>query len=412
MISRAPGRRDLWFALGTAVALWNAPSESSARPAERSGGTVASSAGGAGVGNAGAGDARSNDGSSDAASPGGRQPKRAVLRLVAPEECAGPEELEARVQRRSREIRFVPAPADHEAAIRIERARAKLHATLTLRLPGEPTRRRSIVADGCDEAFDALALMIVIAFDPEAALTGWESADEAADPFASPDTPAASRESSREAFEPSRGSEGPPMSPRSSGDEEPVEDAGASAESPEARAPKASRWFASAGGGLFVQGALAPEMLWGPEIALGVHWQRPSLWAPTLRLSGARAVRDDLREVGGVASFQLTALTLDLCPALLQHGTFALRPCGFVQGGRVVARGTETFEPREAQRPWWVAGVSAVLSWEPTAFVALLAVARLGRPGVRDTFEFEPLVFHSVPPWAPSASVGLEVRFP
>ena len=43
---------------------------------------------------------------------------------------------------------------------------------------------------------------------------------------------------------------------------------------------------------------------------------------------------------------------------------------------------------------------------------ALTAAARAGAIGVRDTFEFEPHVFHRVPAWAPSAGIAAEVRFP
>ena len=291
--------------------------------------------------------------------------RQVSLDLSAPGDCATAAELEARVQRRSTELSIVPAPAPHAVTVRIApTAEGRLRATLLVEQPGEPAYRRAILADGCDEALEAIAFMIAVALD----LT------EVAPPAPEPDPP-------------------PP-------DEAPPETTPSSALVP------------FVGAGVQALGAATPRLLVGPELSGGVEWLRASPWSPTARLTVGWATRGDLQAEGGVAEFVLLAGTLELCPLQARSGAFSLRPCAFGTLGRLRATGSRTLEPQSASRPWWVLGGSVLLTWEPLSRLRLTAAARAGAIGVRDTFEFEPHVFHRVPAWAPSAGIAAEVRFP
>lgn len=299
--------------------------------------------------------------------------KRATLFFDAPEPCEGRATFERRVRQRSEQIEFVEPPADHEVQVAVQWGRRSiatspsLRATLRVHRPGESPLDRTISAATCEEALDALALMVAIALDPE----GFAAASPSEEPNRA--------------------------SPR--------------VESTQA-APPGDRWQGSLGAGVQAQGAAAPEWLLGPELAAGLHWLRESVWSPSLRVGLSRVQGDEMRAEGGSASFELGALSVDACPTRVAISAISLRPCLFGTYGRLRARGADTLDPRSVDRPWWVAGGSAWLAWEPTPFAALTATLRLGRPGVRDTFQFEPFPFHRVPAWSASGSLGLEVRFP
>lgn len=305
--------------------------------------------------------------------------KRTSLLFEAPPACGGKAAFEERVLERSRHIEFVEAAPEHEVRLELEwggssrdlhpRDSRPLVAHLRVQRPLQSPLDRRISARSCEEALEALALMVAIALDPEG-IVGTE-------PVAS---------------------------------ERPT--VGAEPEAPASTDTGGSHWRVFLGAGVQVQGAAAPEGLVGPELSAGLDWLRDSMWSPSMRVGVSRTSREDLQAAGGIASFELAALTLEACPLRATLAAVSLGPCLFGNYGRLLARGADTVAARSVERPWWVVGASAWLAWAPTPFAALTATARLGRPGVRDTFQFEPLPFHRVPAWAASGSLGLEVRFP
>ena len=103
---------------------------------------------------------------------GADQPEvRARLDLVAPADCATRSELERRVASRSDRIRFVGAgepvraltgeikPIDDQA----------FQATLTVVEPDGRRSVRRVLTHSCEEALDALALVVAVTLDPSSA---------------------------------------------------------------------------------------------------------------------------------------------------------------------------------------------------------------------------------------------------
>ncbi len=269
----------------------------------------------------------------------------------------------------------MPAPAPHAVSARIApTAERRLRATLLVERPGEPAYRREILADGCDEALEAVAFMIAVALDLTEAPTEPEPEPETR---SKPELPAA-----------------------------PVTD-----ERPEEALPTTAL-VPFLGAGVQAVGAAGPQLLVGPELSGGVEWLRGSVWSPTARVTFGWATRDGLQAEGGTAGFALLSGTLELCPLQVRSGALSLHPCAFGNVGRLRAAGSQTLDPQTASRPWWVLGGALRLTWEPLSRLRLTAAARVGASGVRDTFEFEPHVFHRVPAWAPSATLAGEVRFP
>jgi len=298
---------------------------------------------------------------------------RTSVSLQAPPKCATTEELKQGIRRRTSHLELVDDPAASKrvfADLRYVGGRHAVAATLVIERPGEATLERSIQADSCEEAVDALAFMAAVALDPES--VAWDA--EATEPQ---DPPA----------------QEPPEVPA-----EPVS--------------VPSGWTPFVGGGLHVAWSVAPAPLFGPELLGGFEKDTGSFVAPLVRLGASHVVRGDLEQRGGTAHFRLTTASLDLCPLAVAVSPLTLRPCGFVAAGMLRAEGTDTLDPRRIWRPWGVVGGSVIALWKPVAPVGLSLTARFGRPLVRDTFEFEPNAFHEVPGWAANASGALEVELP
>ncbi|HKO50645.1 MAG TPA: hypothetical protein VJV79_23155 [Polyangiaceae bacterium] len=157
---------------------------------------------------------------------------------------------------------------------------------------------------------------------------------------------------------------------------------------------------------------VAPGVMPGVALFASASLESQSLWSPALVLAGHHAWRTDVQEPGGMASFTLDAATLDVCPMRLRLAPLEARPCVSALFGRFAARGTNTFDPAaESVRPFAVVGAAAVmtahLGWLLEASGRLAVGANL----VRDSFEFSPAIFHTVPPISAAASLGIGLRW-
>lgn len=299
--------------------------------------------------------------------------RRISVRLRAPARCATLEELKLGIARRAPHLDLVDDPAASKQVFAdIHRAGGErsVTATLIIERPREATLERSIQAESCDEALEALAFMTAVALDPEGA--------------------------SREPAAPEP--KGSPTRKPPAVHAEPV--------------PAPTGWTPFVGGGVHAAWAVAPAPLLGPELLGGFEMNSESFVSPLVRLGATRVTRKNLQQAGGTAHFTLTTASLDLCPFNVVTSELALRPCGFVTAGMLLAEGIDTLDPQRTWRPWGVIGGSLIGIWTPFAPVRFSLTARLGRPLVRDAFEFEPETFHEVPSWAANAGGAVEVELP
>jgi len=94
--------------------------------------------------------------------------------------------------------------------------------------------------------------------------------------------------------------------------------------------------------------------------------ENAGVWAPLVRLTGARAASDVTSGMTS-ASFTWMTLALDGCPiqATLVAQRVWIRPCARVSGGLLGASATIDGQALDAHKPWVTAGVLARLQWRP-----------------------------------------------
>lgn len=166
-------------------------------------------------------------------------------------------------------------------------------------------------------------------------------------------------------------------------------------------------------GGIYGRAELGagPDFLWGGGLTLESAAGRSNLWAPSVRLALSYVLRGGFEEELGTARFQLATAGLDLCPSQAQGKVFRLQVCGTVEGGMLLASGRNTYAPGRSTRPWF--GVGAAISSEIRLAgpVGLTYRGAVIFPVVRDSFRFEDVTFHRVPGTAFELDAGLSVRF-
>ncbi len=317
----------------------------------------------------------------------------ARLELVAPADCATLSELEQRVAIRSDRIRFVEEPE----RVRALRAEIKpidertVAATLNVVEPDGRRSARRILTHTCDEALDALALVVAVTLDPNSAFSAPVPPRETTSaPL--PSTPAPSTSQSV----------APPPPPSAS---------------PPPNAP--TLWLPSAG--ISFEGIYGPPpgVLPGGSVYLRLDWERHAPISPSFVLTGSHFQRDGYHaKGGGVADFALDQLKLEACPLrqLLAKGQRLTQAmvhyCAMGTGGILRAGGVQSYDPRTRRRPWWVLGGSAVLTVRPTDILDIIATVSLGYPLIRDKFRFNPPNFYEVKGISLTSALGVGLTLP
>lgn len=329
----------------------------------------------------------------------------AQLEVDANPGCTTRADVVARVRARSPRVRFI----DNGGALAI---RAQFSTTqsgavagdITLASPGAKSSVRHVVARSCSEAADAVALIIAVTLDP----TSVEQHERAATTEA---TPAAS--SAGNATESANEDTTSAQTPSTLAQNRPLP-ASPAAGPPGANEAARSRGRGTYGAELAAQSFLGPAPGVMPGVALyaTAAIDRPAIWSPAVTLGVSHAWRTGIEERGGTASFTLDATSFDACPVRFRLGSIHARPCGSVLIGRLSARGTDTHNPAsERARPFWVVGGAAILTADLTWPLEVSARFAVGANLLRDSFEFAPVVFHTVPAITASASLGLGVRW-
>jgi len=226
---------------------------------------------------------------------------------------------------------------------------------------------RKIESPDCDDALDALALVVAIGVDER-----WRARALATRP---PRRPAR-----------------PHPEPRSVPDTEPLLDSGEAAVTlapstlavPLPRAapapvaavpagarpanpPQASpvptalppRWSWAGGvGASWLRGA-APDPLLGGELWLRASWERGSILSPDFGFSLAHHRGSGFERPEGSADFELSAAGAELCPLRLGVPRLRLQPCLTSTFGWLRVSGRRTFRAHAESTPWWTLGAGA-----------------------------------------------------
>jgi hypothetical protein len=366
-----------------------------------------------------------------AAAPAELATTSARLEVQALPGCTTREELAARVAARSRRIHFDDAEATGPT-VRAVIAHAPHGAVgeLVIVQPDGKSSSRRLSAPSCEEATDAIALIIALTLDPM-------SVSASASPPPAPGRPGAAP---LPLASPSTGSTPPPSSANEPGRNPPeAAPARRTAPVPSVETPNRNKQTAPPapsddrepsvvasppappvaaqsrfGGGVTAQElfGLVPGALPGLGIYLIAALDREALWSPAVVVAGTHAWSGGLLEPGGTASFTLEAVTLDACALRLHLAPFEARACGTALYGRLGATGSETYSPATASRPFAAAGGAVLLSLELGRLFELSGRFGATASLIRDSFAFTPAVFHRTAAVTIAAGLGLGVRFP
>jgi len=308
------------------------------------------------------------------AAPAHAAPVGVRLEVDASPSCTTPEELMARVRARSDRIQLQEAG---RTVVRVSLTPLPglrtISGTLALEQPDGRTTERRILAPSCEQATDALALVLVLALDP-AAVSGA--------PPPTPPRPTTPPPPAVIAAPPG----GPPPPPR----------------------PRTG-WGLEAGG--WLAAGPAPRPLPGVWLGGLVARERPGAWSPALAVSLLHAGSGDLAEPGGRASFTLNAAVLDACPVRLAASIVEARPCASLLLGRLAAAGSDTYAPASAERSFGAAGLSLRLAVALPHHLQVGGRVEAEAPWRRDAFAFSPTVFHRAAAVTLAAGLSLGVRF-
>jgi hypothetical protein len=350
--------------------------------------------------------------------------------------CGDAQQFAARILGRTERVRFVSVGEQLRLAVRIEPQGNSLRANVTFLAAGQAPVVRRIESPDCNDALDALALVVAIGVDQRwreralAAKAGKPPARPRRRPARAPEPPPPSNpEPAEPALDPGEGSvtfspstlaAAPPPEPRVV----PIPFASRplpSVPSPPGSAPDSAPSWSWAGGlGARLLSGAAPEALLGGELWLRAGWERDSVFSPDFGLSVAHDRISGVARAEGSADFALSAAALELCP--LRWGTRRLRlqPCFASTLGWLRASGRRTFRAHTESSPWWTlgGGAQAIANFGGVALRLAGGVAHpLARPGYRfHSIECmgegcaEP-AFHRVAPIVWSIGLGAGVSF-
>ena len=323
----------------------------------------------------------------------------AGLEVQASSACATRAEIVARVRARLPAERLADVGGAVAMSVRFAEVRpGVIVADVTFTSGDAKPSARRVQAGSCSEATDAVALIIAMTLSPAG-----NRSDGPSDASAS----AAGAASDQTASSPP----GPPTAtgePRISAERIEPERKVGNLTSP---GPAS---VASFGVHLAAQSFVgpAPQVMPGVAVYALAGLERRAPWSPAILLGATHAWQSGGRAPGGIASFELDAVTIDACPIRLRLGGIQARPCGSVLAGRFSARGTDTINAApESRRPFWVVGGAVMASADLFWLLEASARVAVGANLVQDSFEFTPSVFHTVPAITVAASAGVGLRW-
>ncbi len=355
------------------------------------------------------------------AEAGAAEPTAVLARLEwGTSVCGDAEGFASRVSKRSPRVRFVERSAQVRVLLSISPEGPALAARVRLEGTGRPALDRHILSPDCDDALDALALVVAIT------LEGWPAPQRRHSPLRqaprrvplappateipgagapaeppvtletlpAPSEPAVVPEPSPTPSEPRAA---PPVvsppkssSPADAPPEPPVASQPVPSEPPDESVENASDGPAlRLSAALVVQmlAGVAPAPIAGGGLFLRATWDGEGLFSPEIGVGYTHHRRAGFRETEGEATFALDSGTLEFCPLRIGSAEIALRPCAIGALGRLTASAERTFEGGSRTRPWATAGGGLVGSARWGVFDFRL-VGAFSAPFVRDSFRF------------------------
>jgi hypothetical protein len=345
------------------------------------------------------------------------------IELVSSDGCGSSQELARRVAHRSDRVRIASSPENAIVARAEIRSASSggVEATLTMIEPSGKRWSRLVRSATCEEALDAIALVLAVAFSPELSPVPEPVPEPApAPPRVRPPEPRprpAPSDTERRAppapppaaSEPAPAPEPPPPPP-------PVEPAPAPRPLVDRPAPpKVVAPIDSAVGSVGATGSLvwgpAPNVMPGVSIFGSLRWTRDSVISPAVQLRISHFWMFGYAAPGGVASFNLDTATVLLCPIWLQEHRVSVQLCASGEAGRLWVKGTQTQNGATRGRPYVALGAAAAFGIDFGRGIAFTTFANGGAPLMRDSFQFRPEVFYEVPVVVLTAGAGVALRF-
>jgi hypothetical protein len=388
--------------------------------------------------------------------------------------CGTAEDFAARVSERTDAVRFVRKGPRLTVRLRIARRRAGLAASVVIEARGSAPLRRRLESPDCEDALDALALVVAIGIEGRSSAATRFSAAKAKKP-AMVEPPSASAEVRSPAGAPAPRADSGPLSPSSPSESESPVASGEAASppptlpgphtstapdgtsapapsalgeapqsgltpqsglappvgTPETRDPEldsprragsvaaAAPFRLGAGVSARLSFGIAPDPMLGGAVWVAASWEREGAWSPGLVLSAMHQRLEGLSIENGEVDFSLSAAAVEACPLRLGRSALAVRPCVEASFGRLSAEAHDTYDPQSKDRPWGALGGALELTAALGA-VELRASVAASAPLVRDGFRFgarclgsacEADVFHRVASMIWSGAAGAGVVF-
>jgi hypothetical protein len=302
------------------------------------------------------------------ASSAAAEPQRAELVVDADDTCVSAEVLRARAATNA--WRWLERPEQQAELSLAASVRAQtdgsLQVALQIRWRDGHIAQRTLAAQSCDAALDALALLVRMTLD---------AAERSAQP-----APA-----------------------------QPVSADAADAD------PERAVWSEPTQLVLGAQLGLGTGAAPGRQPSLGAYaaleLRGVGVLRPRLQVELSHAWHSGVSVMGARADFALDGGQMLACPVGMGGSVFAAHGCAAFELARLQARGHDTYDPRSRVRAWASAGVGLLVHARPVSLLELQLGASLLHPLWRDQFSFAPDVFYSVPDWRWQLKLGLAVRF-
>lgn len=353
--------------------------------------------------------------------------------------CGGSSGFASRVLQRTRRVRFVEDGADVSVRSSIEPKGTLLEARVVIETAGRALLTRSIESPDCDDALDALALVLAISLEAHsresparrhrprtlsaararAAVEPRSAVSPAPAPFEiTSGEPAVGSAGAEPPADAARGGapgrDGAPPAPAAStdpgvpsarvameGDAEdalafgapgseqprPAADSGGRSEPEGDGLPSGLRFGAGIAAGL--ASGVGPEPMLGGGLWATARHDLGGLWSPALSVGFGRVVLEAFPQTPAEADFVLDSGQLAFCPLRLAAAELELRPCIGGALGRLRATGNAPFFSERAAS-WWTTVAGSLEGSLAIAPLLLRATFDLSAPLVRPYYRFGP----------------------
>jgi hypothetical protein len=247
-------------------------------------------------------------------------------------------------------------------------------ARLKVELQDGTSQDREIVAEGCAEAMQSMAVIAAMILDaqPRAASPGVQAA-----PPTQPPLPAAKTQAPDDV--PSRFD-----------------------------VPRSRLDVTFAGN---VESSAAPSLAWGGSAGLQLSRATSGHFSASARLSLVAAQAPRARTPVGDARFRLLLARSHLCAVRVEAWRLEARLCAVVEAGALFGQGLDARNERDQTMPWIGAGLGALSSVQLSGPWAVELAGGARGLVVHDQFVFQPdTLIHEVPVFAWNSSLGLTLR--